>query len=181
MKKALRAVIERYELPVRLTANQNLMLLDVEPTWKADIITTLGALAMMGLAAGLFEPMLCLGRCCCTHAAVLGCTRSCSFAHRTDHLCVPLTGQPCLPLCCATCPPLDVDTTAPPGTAGVKELFELDAIERTSMACPALPLCGLAIGEAERTISDVNRRVRALLDRLQFPADYPIVVSSAFS
>ncbi len=37
-------VIERYELPVRLTANQNLMLLDVEPQFKADIITTLGAL-----------------------------------------------------------------------------------------------------------------------------------------
>ncbi len=28
---------------MRLTANQNLILLDVEPAWKADIITTLGA------------------------------------------------------------------------------------------------------------------------------------------
>lgn len=35
-------MIERYELPVRLTANQNLILLDVEEAWKADIITTLG-------------------------------------------------------------------------------------------------------------------------------------------
>jgi sulfite reductase (ferredoxin) len=58
----------------------------------------------------------------------------------------------------------------------VKELLELDAIERTSMACPALPLCGLAIGEAERTLPDCNRRIRALLDRLQFPHDFPLVV-----
>ncbi len=60
----------------------------------------------------------------------------------------------------------------------MKELFELDAIERQSMACPALPLCGLAIGEAERTMPDVNRRIRALLDRLQFPPDFPIVVGA---
>jgi Nitrite/Sulfite reductase ferredoxin-like half domain len=38
-------VIERYELPVRITGNQNLILLDVEEAWKADIATTLGALA----------------------------------------------------------------------------------------------------------------------------------------
>ena len=44
------------------------------------------------------------------------------------------------------------------------------------MACPALPLCGLAIGEAERTLPDCNRRIRALLDRLQFPHDFPLVV-----
>ena len=36
-------VIERYELPVRITPNQNLLLLDIQPEWKADIITTLGA------------------------------------------------------------------------------------------------------------------------------------------
>ena len=36
-------VIERYELPVRITGNQNLILLDVEEAWKADIATTLGA------------------------------------------------------------------------------------------------------------------------------------------
>ncbi len=62
----------------------------------------------------------------------------------------------------------------------MKELLELDAIERTSMACPALPLCGLAIGEAERSMPDVNRRVRALLDRLAFPPDFPLVVRRAF-
>lgn len=39
----LSQVIERYELPVRITANQNLLLLDIEPVWKADIISILGA------------------------------------------------------------------------------------------------------------------------------------------
>ena len=55
------------------------------------------------------------------------------------------------------------------GGAGVTELFDLDVIDRLSMACPALPLCGLAIGEAERSIPDVNRRLRALFDRLGLP------------
>ena len=41
LKKALRRVIERYELPVRLTATQNIILCDVEESWKADIIHTL--------------------------------------------------------------------------------------------------------------------------------------------
>jgi len=41
LKKALRRVIERYELPVRLTPNQNLILCDIEDTWKADIVSTL--------------------------------------------------------------------------------------------------------------------------------------------
>jgi len=41
LKKALRRVIERYELPVRLTPNQNIILCDIEETWKADIISTL--------------------------------------------------------------------------------------------------------------------------------------------
>ncbi len=36
--------------------------------------------------------------------------------------------------------------------AGLKDVTEWDGIEALSMACPALPLCGLAIGEAERTL-----------------------------
>lgn len=32
---------------------------------------------------------------------------------------------------------------------------------RTSMACPALPLCGLATTEAERALPDINVRIRA--------------------
>lgn len=41
LKKALRRVIERYELPVRLTPNHNLILCDIEESWKADILHTL--------------------------------------------------------------------------------------------------------------------------------------------
>jgi sulfite reductase (ferredoxin) len=40
-KKALRAVIERYELPVTLTPSQNIILREVEPAWKEDIQATL--------------------------------------------------------------------------------------------------------------------------------------------
>ena len=44
------------------------------------------------------------------------------------------------------------------------------------MACPALPLCGLAIGEAERSLPDVNRRIRSVMDRLGFAPDEHFVV-----
>ena len=40
-KRALRAVIERYEIPVTLTANQNIILREVDPAWKDDITNTL--------------------------------------------------------------------------------------------------------------------------------------------
>jgi len=42
-KKALRAVIEKYGIPVTITANQNLILREIEPAWKADLLATLGA------------------------------------------------------------------------------------------------------------------------------------------
>ncbi|KIZ04323.1 hypothetical protein MNEG_3640, partial [Monoraphidium neglectum] len=42
-KKALRAIIESYGIPVTLTANQNIILRDVEPAWKADIQRALTA------------------------------------------------------------------------------------------------------------------------------------------
>ena len=41
-KRALRTIIERYELPVIITPNQNLVLAEIDPSWKADILTTLG-------------------------------------------------------------------------------------------------------------------------------------------
>lgn len=34
------------------------------------------------------------------------------------------------------------------------------------MACPALPLCGLAVTEAERSLPDITRRLRELLNGL---------------
>ena len=42
-KKALRTLIERYELPVTLTGQQNIILQNIDPSWKVDIETTLGA------------------------------------------------------------------------------------------------------------------------------------------
>lgn len=45
-KKALRAVIERYELPVTLTPHQNIILRDVDPAWQADISATLAAVGL---------------------------------------------------------------------------------------------------------------------------------------
>lgn len=102
-KKALRTLIERYELPVRITANQDLLLTEVEPAWREDIDSVLAA-------------------------------------------------------------------------AGVAPVQALDPIDASSIACPALPLCGLAIGEAERGLPDVNRRLRALLTRCGLPPDMPLLV-----
>lgn len=102
-KKTLRRLIEKYDLPLTITANQNLILRDVEPAWKEDILSQLEA-------------------------------------------------------------------------AGFKDVAEWDALEAGSMACPAMPLCGLAIGEAERTLPSVNERLRALLDKLGFAKDESFVV-----
>ncbi|CAD7701538.1 unnamed protein product [Ostreobium quekettii] len=102
VKKVLRTVIERYELPTMITANQNIVLTDIRPTWKADIAAT--------LAAG-----------------------------------------------------------------GVVDVVELGDIERYSMACPALPLCGLAIGEAERGLPGVTTRLTTLMRAVGLP-EMPIVV-----
>lgn len=49
---------------------------------------------------------------------------------------------------------------------GIKPLEEVDPLNRLSMACPALPLCGLAQTEAERLIPDYLVRMRALLDKM---------------
>ncbi|EEH55473.1 uncharacterized protein MICPUCDRAFT_34650 [Micromonas pusilla CCMP1545] len=102
-KKALRAVIERYELPVRLTAQQDLLLTDIDPAWKADITTTLAA-------------------------------------------------------------------------AGVVDASEIDPIDKLSMACPALPLCGLAITEAERGLPDVNKRLRETMTKVGLPKEEAFIV-----
>eukprot|EP00198_Chlamydomonas_reinhardtii_P009967 XP_001699304.1 ferredoxin-sulfite reductase [Chlamydomonas reinhardtii] len=102
-KRALRAAIERYSLPVVLTPHQNLVLRDVRPEDREDI-----------------EQLLRAG--------------------------------------------------------GVKELVEWDGLDRLSMACPALPLCGLAVTEAERALPDVNTRIRAMLTRAGLPPSQPLHV-----
>jgi len=43
---------------------------------------------------------------------------------------------------------------------GVAPAEEVDMFTRKSIACPALPLCGLAQTEAERVMPDINRRLR---------------------
>lgn len=103
-KKALRAVIEKYGIPVTITANQNLILRDIEPAWKDNV--------MAMLAAG-----------------------------------------------------------------GIKENHEWDSMEVTSMACPALPLCGLATTEAERALPDINVRIRAAMTKASLsPTDDTLIV-----
>ncbi len=49
---------------------------------------------------------------------------------------------------------------------GVKQLHQIDAITRKSMACPAFPLCGLAMAEAERVQPETNARLSALLAKM---------------
>ncbi|XWS73566.1 hypothetical protein CRYUN_Cryun02cG0140100 [Craigia yunnanensis] len=50
MKKTLREVIEKYNLNVRITPNQNLILCDIRSTWRRPITTVL---AQTGLLVGL--------------------------------------------------------------------------------------------------------------------------------
>ncbi|MGB5134799.1 MAG: NADPH-dependent assimilatory sulfite reductase hemoprotein subunit [Prochlorococcaceae cyanobacterium] len=51
---------------------------------------------------------------------------------------------------------------------------ETSLLSRHGIACPALPLCGLAVTESERIFPDVLDRLEALLDRLKI--DRPILV-----
>lgn len=49
---------------------------------------------------------------------------------------------------------------------GVKLIEDVDPLVRLSMACPALPMCGLAVNEAERVMPSFMARMRTLLDRM---------------
>jgi sulfite reductase (ferredoxin) len=51
---------------------------------------------------------------------------------------------------------------------------ETSLLSRHGIACPALPLCGLAVTEAERIFPDVLNRLEALLDRLEI--NKPVLV-----
>ncbi len=46
---------------------------------------------------------------------------------------------------------------------------KIDSLVRLSMACPALPTCGLAVTESERVAPSVNQRFRDLLTKLGLP------------
>merc|ERR1712216_465991 len=49
---------------------------------------------------------------------------------------------------------------------GIAPIEEVDPLARLAMACPALPLCGLAQTEAERIMPEYIVRIRALLEMM---------------
>jgi sulfite reductase (ferredoxin) len=51
----------------------------------------------------------------------------------------------------------------------VTDPSKIDSILRMSMACPAMPTCGLAVTESERALPDVNARIRAVLKEVGLP------------
>ncbi|PHT34656.1 Sulfite reductase [ferredoxin], chloroplastic [Capsicum baccatum] len=93
MKKALREVIEKYNLNVRLTPNQNIILTNIRQALRRPIDTVLAQ-------GGLLQPRF------------------------------------------------------------------VDPLNLTAMACPAFPLCPLAITEAERGIPDILKRIRAMFEKV---------------
>lgn len=54
---------------------------------------------------------------------------------------------------------------------GILSIEEVDPLTRLSMACPALPLCGLAVAEAERRMPSFVAEVRELMNRLGLGKD----------
>jgi sulfite reductase (ferredoxin) len=49
---------------------------------------------------------------------------------------------------------------------GILAIDQVEPLTRLSMACPALPLCGLAVAEAERRMPEWVANFRALMNRL---------------
>ena len=58
---------------------------------------------------------------------------------------------------------------------GIKREDEIDTLLRYSMACPALPTCGLATAESERVIPTILERIRALLIQVGLPDESFII------
>lgn len=58
---------------------------------------------------------------------------------------------------------------------GIKPIEQVDPLSRLAMACPALPLCGLAQTEAERLMPSYLERIRAVLDSVGL-ADEEILI-----
>ncbi|MBL1200734.1 MAG: sulfite reductase, ferredoxin dependent [Nostoc sp. ZfuVER08] len=54
----------------------------------------------------------------------------------------------------------------------VSDPSQIEPLERYSMACPALPTCGLAITESERAIPGILERIRTLLNKLGLPKEH---------
>ncbi|KAL1552956.1 transcriptional regulatory protein [Salvia divinorum] len=103
MKTTLREVIEKYNLNVRITPNQNIILCDIRQAWKRPITTALAQ-------GGLLQPRY------------------------------------------------------------------VDPLNVTAMACPAMPLCPLAIAEAERGIPDILKRVRTVFEKVGLKYKESVVI-----
>ncbi|XP_075506290.1 sulfite reductase 1 [ferredoxin], chloroplastic-like [Primulina tabacum] len=103
MKTILREIIEKYNLNVRITPNQNIILCDVRQAWKRPITTALAQ-------GGLLQPRF------------------------------------------------------------------VDPLNLTAMACPAFPLCPLAITEAERGIPDILKRIRAVFEKVGLKYNESVVI-----
>jgi sulfite reductase (ferredoxin) len=102
LKTALREIVEKFHLPMRLTPSQNVLLYEIDPAHQAEI-------------------------------------------------------QQILTRC------------------GIQGETEIDSLVRDSMACPALPTCGLATTESERVMPSVLARIRAILDKVGLPNEHFII------
>ena len=102
LKTALREISERFHLPIRLTANHNIVLYEIDPADQAAIQEI-------------------LDRC------------------------------------------------------GIQAEAEVDPLVRYSMACPALPTCGLAITESERIIPSIIDRLKTLLTKLDLSSEHFVI------
>ncbi len=58
---------------------------------------------------------------------------------------------------------------------GIEKETDIDPLVRYAMACPALPLCGLAITESERIMPTMLERLRTLLTRLGLQDEHFVV------
>ncbi|MGA7936106.1 MAG: sulfite reductase, ferredoxin dependent [Kovacikia sp.] len=102
LKTALREIVQKFNLPMRLTPSQDVVLYEIDSAQKAEIQTI-------------------LKRC------------------------------------------------------GIKGENDIDPLVRYSMACPALPTCGLATTESERVIPAILERIRALLSKVGLPEEHFII------
>lgn len=102
LKTALREIEQKFSLPMRLTASQNLVLYEIDPAHQSEIQSI-------------------LDRC------------------------------------------------------GIQPETAIDPLVRYSMACPALPTCGLAVTESERALPSILERIRALLVKVGLKEEHFIV------
>lgn len=59
---------------------------------------------------------------------------------------------------------------------GIVPISHVDKLVRQSIACPALPLCGLAVAEAERRMPEWMGKMRALMTKVGLAQDEQILM-----